>query len=75
MSTRGACCDDPRPRPAGVGRVVCDNCKREVKAKKKDAPSAKIRSTMPPEFHQALNNLRREFNEKIERLKAQYLKQ
>lgn len=68
-------CTDPIPRVAGVNLVVCDKCKREVKAKKKDTPSVKNRSTMPPEFHQALNNLRREFNEKIERLKAQYLKQ
>jgi hypothetical protein len=37
--------------------------------------SAQNSATMSPDFQRALNNLRREFNEKLDRLKAEYLKQ
>ena len=30
------------------------------------------RATMPPEFHRALSNLRREFNDKLDALRREY---
>jgi len=71
MSATLCHCSNPKPRTSGVGKVVCQECKREVKAEKKSETDAEEHDTIPADAQALLREIhetRREFNRRLDRL-------
>jgi hypothetical protein len=67
-------CKCPNPATVRADGLKCATCRKPIEKREQSAP---VRAKLPPEKADALkeiHNLRREFNAKLDRLKADILK-